>query len=532
MEKTIVKKKKSISPVWILPLIAIVIGAWLITKSVQDAGFDITLRMNDANGLVPGKTQVMYKGIPVGMVKKLTVTQDLQFIDAIIEMNKNSRKRLSEDTQFWVVRPKVSATQITGLETIVSGSYIGVMPGESQKLSTRFTAVKNAPALLKDAPGLHLTLVTHDSSTHDQGAPILFKKKQVGEIVSTHLEKDASIHINILIYEQHAHLVSSATLFWDVSGIQFKANLSDIDLKIGTFKSLFSGGIVLETPSGGDLVSSGQTFPLYNNSYAAYHADDIEITLTIPSHQGVDPGADIKYRNVKIGTVNSISLSEDMKSMVAVAGISKNCVKLLRKGTYIWTVSPEISISGVNNIESVVHGVYLKLITGNGESTRTFTVHNDPPVRIKGDEGLNLVLESESLGSLKKGRPVYYRQVKVGHVTGSELSENRKKVYVYINIHEPFMDLVNQHTKFWNVSGLRIKGGLMTKMKISSESVESLISGGIALATPEVESPGEPVKEDQHFVLYQEMDEKWNKWLEWNSDIVINLDGKDSKKKK
>lgn len=524
MEKTIVKKKKGLSPVWILPLLALIIGGWLIVKSVQDQGYDIVLRLNDAGGLTPGKTQVFYKGIPVGTVKNLAISADLQYVDAIIEMDKRSRGRVVEDTRFWVVRPEVSMNQITGLETIVSGSYIGVLPGTSETPATRFTALDKAPAVLENAPGLHLTLVTRDSSTHEPGAPVLFKKIQIGEIVSTRLEKDTSISLHLLIYEQHAHMVSTSTLFWDASGLELTANLSDIQLKIGTVKSLFTGGIILETPPGGDPVASGHTFPLYKDSQEAHHADDIEITLTIPSHQGVDPGAMITYRNVKIGTVNSISLADDMKSMVARAGISKKSAKLLRKGTYIWTVSPSISLSGVKNIDSIVKGVYLKLIPGEGEPLRSFTVHDEPPVRIKGSSGLDLVLESEGLGSLKKDHPVYYRQVRVGHVTGAELSETREKVYVYINIHDPYTDLIKAHTRFWNVSGIRIQGGLMTKMKISSESLESLVSGGIAFATPEVEKGDTPVKADQHFVLHKEMDDKWLEWLEWNSDIVINLE--------
>ena len=527
MNKAIVKTKKSISPVWILPLIALLIGGWLMVKSAREAGYEIVLLMEDAVGITPGKTQVLYKGLTAGTVKRLSISSDLLYVNTIVEMKKESRPHITEDTQFWVVRPEVSMGQISGLETLVSGSYIGIIPGESKTLASKFTVLDDPPALLENAPGLHLTLQTPASSTHEQGAPVLFKKIQVGEVISTTLGDDAVIRVKILVYKKHAHLVSTASRFWDVSGIQLKANLSDISLKIGTFKSMFAGGVQFETPAGGKSVPLNHTFVLYKGAKDARHADDVKITLHMPAHRGVNPGASITYQNVNIGTVNTVTLDKDMLSLVAVAGVSKKSAALLRKGTHIWVITPEISVAGIKNIDSVIKGAYLKLEPGDGKPSRTFTVYEQPPVRVNETTGLNLVLESETLGSLKTDRPVYYRQVKIGNVTGAELAEDRKKVYVYINIYEQFVDLISDDTRFWNVSGLRIQGGLMSKIKIASESFEALIAGGIALATPETEAKGKPVKEDHHFVLHKEMDEKWREWLEWDSDIVINFEEND-----
>ena len=527
MSKAIVKTRKSISPVWILPIIALLIGGWLVAKSAREAGFEIVLRMEDAAGITAGKTQVLYKGLPVGMVKRLSVSSDLLYVNTIVEMKKESRPHITEDTRFWVVRPEVSMSQISGLETLVSGSYIGIIPGESKALSSEFIALDDPPALLENAPGLHLTLQTPASSTHEQGAPVLFKRVQVGEVLGTTLGEDTMIRVKILVYKQHAQLVSTASRFWDVSGIQLKANLSDISLKIGTFKSMFAGGVQFETPPGGKTVPPDHAFTLHKGARDARHADDVKITLHMPAHHGVNLGAPITYRNVNIGTVHTVTLAKDMQALVAVAGVSKESAALLRKGSYIWVVTPEIGVAGIKNIDSLIKGAYLKLEPGDGKPSRTFTVYEQPPVRMNETTGLNLVLECETLGSLKTNRPVYYRQVKVGKVTGAELAADRKKVYVYINIYEQFVDLVSDDTRFWNVSGLRIQGGLMSKIKIASESFESLIAGGIALATPETEAKGRPVKEDRHFVLHKEMDEKWREWLAWDSDIVINFEEKE-----
>lgn len=528
MNKAVVKTRKSISPVWILPIIALMIGGWLVLKSVREAGYEIVVRMEDAVGITPGKTQVLFKGLPVGMVKRLTVSRDLLYVDAIIEMKKASREHIVEDTLFWVVRPEVSVNQISGLDTLVSGSYIGVLPGEATAISSFFVVEKEPPALMESAPGLRLVLQTKASSMHDQGAPVLFKKIQVGEVLKSWLSEDATILVEILVYEQYSHLVTTTSYFWDVSGIKLKASLPNINLKIGTFKSIFAGGIEFETPAGGKAVAPDQSFPLYEDIDDARHADNIEVTLYMPQHHGVNTGAKITYRNVTIGTVTDVFLAKDMQGLVAIASITKKSAALLRKGSYIWVVTPEISVSGIRNVGSIIKGAYLKMEPGRGKPARKFRVYEQPPVRMHEPAGLNLVLESETLGSLKKNRPVTYRQVKVGHVTGSELSEKRDKVYVYINIYEQFADLVSADTRFWNVSGIRIQGGLMTKMKISSESFETLIAGGIAFATPETEAQGKRVKKDHHFVLHREMDEKWRDWLAWDSDVVVSLEEKNA----
>ena len=119
MESPVVKAKKGISPIWILPLVAILIGGWLVYKDYQESGIMITVRIKDASGLTAGKTRVMFKGLPVGTLKSFQVTPDLQSIDARIEMVKEAREELTTDTKFWVVRPELSVNRITGLDTLV-----------------------------------------------------------------------------------------------------------------------------------------------------------------------------------------------------------------------------------------------------------------------------------------------------------------------------------------------------------------------------------------------------------------------------
>jgi paraquat-inducible protein B len=134
-------------------------------------------------------------------------------------------------------------------------------------------------------------------------------------------------------------------------------------------------------------------------------------------------------------------------------------------------------------------------------------------------DGLNIVLETPELGSLKPGSPVYYRQVQVGRVMGSALSPTAQEVYVFVNIEEPYDALIRENTVFWNASGISVKAGIFSGVKIYTESMETILAGGIAFATPEGEAMGAPTSSGQHFILQDKMDEDW---LAWKPEIKLS----------
>lgn len=513
METPVVKVKKGISPIWILPIVAILIGSWLIYKDIQESGVMITVQIKDASGLTAGKTQVMFKGLPVGILKSFQISPDLLSIAAEIEMVKQSRAKLTTDTKFWVVRPELSVNRITGLDTLVKGSYFEVQPGTSSEHALSFIALDEAPPLSTRVPGLHLTLKAKHSVALSPGSPVYFKKVEVGEIVSNTLLDDRSIETNILIYPKYMRHVSSNSLFFVSDGIHFEANLPKVSLRIDPIKSIIRGGISFITPDGGVEIKTQLTpIPLYQSYEAAQQADDIEIQLTFSVEHGLELGSEIRYNGIKIGSINELTIAEDMKTVHAKAFIQKSLDHLLRTGSYIWSVNAKFNAGGIANLETLVRGPYLNLISGQGKHTTEFLIHDTRPPNMTVDTGLNLVLETDRLGSLGYNKPVYYRQVQVGHTTGYELSATGQNVLVYLNIHDPFTNLIRENTKFWNTSGLHIKGGVMTEMKISTESLASLIGGGISFSTPDNEDMGNRVSNGQHFTLHNDPDDKWLNW--------------------
>lgn len=514
MESPIIKSKKGISPIWILPIVALLIGGWLLYKDYQDSGVMITVRIKDASGLTAGKTQVMFKGLPVGTLKGFQVTPDLLSIDAEIEMIKQSKEKLTKDTLFWVVRPEVSLNRITGLDTLISGSYFEVQAGTlGTEPSTSFTALDEAPPLSTRVPGLHLTLTSHKPALLSTGSPVYYKKVEVGEVISNDLQKDASIETKILIYPKFMDHVTTSSLFFVSSGIQLDANLPKISLHIDPIKAIMQGGVSFITPPDGkEIKDTGKRIPLYQNYEAAKHADDIKISLTFSVDHGLESGSAIRYNGIQVGSVTELEFDDDMETVHAKAYIRKSLEHLLKEDTYIWSVNARFAADGISNITTLIKGAHLNLIPGHGKPATAFKVHDTRPANMTVNDGLNIVMETERLGSLGYDKPVYYRQVQVGHTTGYELSPTGQNVLIYVNIHTPYTNLIRENTKFWNTSGLRIKGGLMTEMKISTESLAAIIGGGISFSTPDEKDMGNLITNGHHFTLHNDPDDKWLNW--------------------
>lgn len=513
MDTPVVKTKKGLSPVWTLPLLALILGGWLLFKDYQDSGFMITVKITDATGLTAGKTKVFYKGLPVGTLKEFSVSPDLQYINANIEMVKEARDRLTADSKIWVVRPEVSLNKITGLDTIVSGSYFEVQPGTSTERAVSFTALNEAPPLSEHVPGLHLTLNTEDEVSLTPGSPVYFKKVAVGEIISNILQEDSSIQTKILIYPKYMSHVTTRSLFYISSGIQLNANLPKFSFHIDPIKTIMRGGISFFTPAGGTAITdNNKPHYLYKDYQAAKNSDATVIDLQFSVENGLEKDSQIQYNGVKIGSIRDLKLGKDMQTVHAKAYIDKTLTHLLREGTYIWTVKARINAGGISNLNTLVSGPYLNLLPGNGIPATEFIVHDRRPVNMTVNSGLNLVLETDRLGSLGYDKPVYYRQVQVGHTTGYELSPTGQNVLIYINIHEKFVDLVRENSKFWNSSGVRVKGGVLSKMQLSIESLATIISGGISFSTPDADDMGNMVANGRHFILNTDPDDKWLSW--------------------
>jgi paraquat-inducible protein B len=237
-----------------------------------------------------------------------------------------------------------------------------------------------------------------------------------------------------------------------------------------------------------------------------------EVTVEFTDGTGVEAGkTTLEYNGVEAGMVKDVELLPDLKGVVITIALKKIAKPLTSAGTLYWIVHPEIGAGGVHGLDTLVSGVRLTARPGNGPETKRFRGLDETPPPAISDRGRTFILKSDQLGSLSTGSPVMYRQLKVGQVEASRLSEDSTAVLIRIHLEEPYVDLVRTTTKFWNAGGFSFKLSLLGA-EVKDSSLESLISGGVAFATPDQEPLGPPAEANAQFDLASAAEKDWLKW--------------------
>ncbi|MGC1508189.1 PqiB family protein [Ketobacter sp.] len=509
-QDALVKEDKAFSIIWLLPLIAVVIGGWLLYRAVVEAPIEISINFPSGTGMEVGKTKVLYEGITAGVVTDIQLdTKDMKGVVATVEIDNRLEVILKESTQFWLVRPEISLSGVTGLETIVTGNYIGVKMGADSERSTRFEALSEPPPIDTEMPGLHLTLHARDLGSIHADAPVLYKQITVGSVTQYQLDQDNDrVEISVHIKPEYVDLVRASSRFWNVSGIQVNADLSGLDIRAESLISMVQGGITFDSgePSDGNpAASNNDEYILYKDYDAAQRGVDAEIVFRPP--QQLNAGkTKIMLNGFEVGTVKAAKLTEDNSAVTASVSFHPMVEEYLTENTRFWLVKPEISLAGVSGLDTLISGSQIEMEVKKGQPRRHFVALNEPPEVDYSRPGLHLKLEATESGSLSRGAPVLYRQMKVGQVQAVSLSENKTGIVADITIDEEFRNLVNSQTRFWNASGVSVSGSL-TKIKVKAESLSTLIQGGIAFINPEAKSEHSVVRNGTLFNLYRDYSE-------------------------
>lgn len=509
-----VRRGRRLSPIWLLPIVAAIIGGWLAYKGIVEAPVTAVIHFDTASGIDPGKTRVMYRGIPVGKVAAVTLSTDLKGADASVDFDPSAAPLLRENTLFWMVTPQVNVTEVTGLETILTGQYITLRPGDG-KPSRSFTALGAPPAIAAEAPGRHLILVADELPSVQQGSPVFYRKLQVGAVQGYHLAADQKhFEIRVHIEPDYAQLVRKGSRFWNASGIHISGSLSNFQLRTESLASLIKGGIGLFTPEHAENdppAKNSDRFDLYADFQAA--RTGIPITIRFPTGEGLTPGqSQVKFKGVTAGFVEKIRVLPDLTGVMAHVNMDPRAAPALLSGTRFWLVSPRLDITGVSGLETLTSGAYIAIQPGRGNPQRAFTAVEAPAKTDEAPRRLKIVLTAARRGSLKPGSPVYYRQVKVGEVVEALLAETADHVDIHVAIEEKFAPLVREKTRFWNASGIGVDFGLFRGGQIKTESLESVLAGGIAFATPDNEMMGVRAKNGATFPLFDASEAEWLTW--------------------
>ncbi|MEE9395845.1 MAG: MlaD family protein [Methylococcales bacterium] len=511
IDNPIESRAKGISLIWLLPIVAAIIGGWLLYNNVTERGIFIRITFDDAAGIREHQTKIIYKGIVVGEVKKLNVSEDMKSAEVTAEMISSMKAGLTEEAKFWLIKPTVSLTGISGLETLVFGNYIVVRPGKTGKSERRFKAITKAPEFDQSMPGLYLRLKASTLGSIRQGSPILFRQVPVGSIVNVALSREGEeVLIDAHIEREYADLVKNNSRFWNVSGLKIEGGLEGVKIKSESLTALIAGGIAFSSPSSGkdeDLLVSGKVFTLHQD----FEHAEIGIPIAIRFNEStgfVRQGTELKYNGLTLGRVQRLELSSSGGSVLAHLRIDPDMENLLREGSKFWLVKPIFSVSGISGLDTLLKGSHIELMPGQGEPSRKFIAMDIPPSVTQGQSGLRLALLAKDVGSLNRGSLILYRKLEVGAVEDLELTADGKRIIVKVLVKEKYVHLVNKKSRFWNDSGINITAGL-TEFEINTGSVASIIAGGISFFTPESKN-GEnlpPVREGDQFSLHEDYGE-------------------------
>lgn len=308
-----------LSLVWIVPLVALAVGAVLVVRTVLQTGPLITLTFRSADGLEPGRTEVRYKEVTIGRVATVGVSPDRKLAVVRVRLNKSAADLAVADTKFWIVRPRVGTAGISGLNTLLSGAYIGVDAGESPDPATAFTGLEAPPFVLRGERGRTFALNAQDLGSLDVGSPLYYRRTRVGRVVGYTLDaRTDRLAVQVFVEWPNEDLVTRDTRFWNASGVDIALNASGLNVNAESLVSLISGGIAFGTPPGqakGPPAPEDHRFELYRDRRTALAPPDGPAQrvrlLFDPGLRGLAVGAPVELMGQEIGSVLSVAMRYD-----------------------------------------------------------------------------------------------------------------------------------------------------------------------------------------------------------------------------
>jgi paraquat-inducible protein B len=318
-QATVKAHSRRFSVVWIVPIVALIIGAWLVYKAYTEKGPTITITFETASGLEAGKTKIKYKDVVVGQVEEITLSPDLGNVILKAQLSKGAEDYLSENTRFWVVRARVAAGEVSGLDTLFSGAYIGIDPGKPGAPKRDFKGLEIPPVVTADLPGGHFILKSKTLGSLDIGSPVYFRRIRVGQVVSYALDPDSrTVTLKVFINDPYHKMVYRNTRFWNAGGLDVAIDASGIRVNTESFVTLMIGGISFDLPPNEEPSGAPpeeQTFKLYEsreNIFEKTYVLKNEFKLFFDgSVRGLKKGAPVEFRGIQIGQVLDIDLQYD-----------------------------------------------------------------------------------------------------------------------------------------------------------------------------------------------------------------------------
>lgn len=473
-----VVKTNTISPIWFLPVVAALLGLWILFENITNANTTIKIHFMNAESIIVDKTRIRYKGVIVGTVKKVELDSS-NGVNVIAEIEYHGKFMLRENTKFWLVSPKASLTSISGLDTLFSGSYINLQPGSGEH-ATAFTAETEQPFTIPEN-ALLINLTSDNAGSISVGTPLFYKKIQVGEVVRVRLDKSSQfINIKAFINNKYSHLVKEQSKFWNISGLSANISRTGIDIKLDSLTSFIAGGITFSSPQGSNKISNNNSFTLFNNIDGSETGVNIE--LIINNITNLPTGAGIIYKGHGIGRITDINYSTEKQHFIARATINPQFSDMINSGAQFWLEKTELSFSKIENLSNIITGDYIGF---SPASTQTSTLSAQysfivQQTKIPNIPVLSLLLLTDDATGLNSGDPITYQGIKIGNIAHLDFANNGKFIDIIVHINHQYQYLINTLSQFYLLSGINIKASLQG-LEIQSTPLKNLVSGGIGL---------------------------------------------------
>jgi paraquat-inducible protein B len=305
--------------IWLIPITAILVAGGIIIQSMLERGGNISIEFKSAEGLEAGKTKIKYKDVTIGEVKTISLSPDHKKVMVTAQLTKGSGNLMREDTEFWVVRPRIGVGGISGLSTLLAGSHIGVDVGKSDKSRDAFVGLDSPPPIINGVPGKVFALHTAQIGSLDIGAPLYFRHIQAGQVIAYELDKNGrGVSLKIFINAPYDHYVQKNSLFWHASGVDITVDANGFKVQTESVTTVLAGGISFDTPAGVGVPAPANTeFALFANRQKALQRPDTEVRKVRmyfnESVRGLLTGAPVDFRGIVIGEVQAVSLEFDTK---------------------------------------------------------------------------------------------------------------------------------------------------------------------------------------------------------------------------
>lgn len=324
-QKPMIKQKSRISSIWILPIIALIIGIGMLYQEWSDRGQQISITFENAEGLEIKKTRVKYKNVNIGILDSIDFSEDGEGILAMVTIERDMTRFLRSDSQFWVVRPRIGSSGISGIGTLLSGAYINLEPGKAQELSNDFKGLEAPPVASPNDEGLKLKLVSSGGKALSEGNPVMYRGFEVGAVEAVNFDVESrEVSYDIFIQAPYHHLITTNTYFWNVGGFELSTNGQGLSVDFASVETFVSGGVEFDIPEDlplGDRITESTVYELYANKTSATEDRAYEyleyVILVEDSIAGIKIGTPVEYRGIRIGRVAKPYLGFHQTNLIA-----------------------------------------------------------------------------------------------------------------------------------------------------------------------------------------------------------------------